>query len=133
MSEPAADNSELRAFEAELSAAATDIVGKTLPVVKKGATNIKAQMRSEMSSRRHFRQIAPTISYDITGGSAAGGDYIEAEIGPSSEPGSRGNLANIAYFGGAHGGGGSVPDPRGALDTEVPRFLDALADLAEDI
>ena len=43
---------------------------------------------------------------------------IEAEIGP--ETGGAGSLAGFAYFGGVNGGGGTVPDPQGALDAEAP-------------
>ena len=42
---------------------------------------------------------------------------IELVAGPTK--GSPGSLANIAYFGTSRGGG-TVPDPRGALDAETP-------------
>ena len=53
------------------------------------------------------------------------------EVGPRK--GKPGSIANIAYFGGANGGGGTVPDPRGALEAEAPRFEKALTDLVGEI
>jgi hypothetical protein len=53
---------------------------------------------------------------------------IEAEIGPHSGPGQPGAIANVGYFGTSRGGG-TVPDPQGALDAEAPRLESAIGDL----
>lgn len=124
----AADVSQLRAFAVELGQVPDSVVRKIRPVVSKGALNIRDQMRAEMSRSRSFRQIAPTINYDLK----VQADGMEAEIGPDKRRRSA-RLANIAYFGGARGGGGTVPDPRGALEAEVPRFESALSKLLEDV
>jgi len=130
-----AASDELRAFSADLRAAGSGVASTVRPIVHRGANNIKRQLRREMATK-WFKGIVPSIGYSVrygTGSRAAGGaGAIEAEIGPSSDPGSRGNLANIAYFGGARGGG-KVPDPKGALDAEVPRFEKALSDALGDL
>lgn len=119
------DFSELRAFAAEVRNASHMAGRQIRPVVNKGALNIKNQLRDEMASSRHFKGVASAISYDLDP------DSFGAEIGPSSEGGSPGNLANIAYFGGSNGGGGTVPDPSSALEAEGPRFIEALGDAVE--
>lgn len=146
------DDSELRALAADMTKAAESIDGKVLPIIEHGAVNIKAQMRSEMGASTHFKQIAPTIDYEVHGGDVFGVGVIEAEIGPdkagaggrnrgrraggvhfntSDFAGGNGNaapLANIAYFGSSRGGG-TVPDPQGALDAEAPNVEKHLGDL----
>ena len=129
-----AASDEFRAFAKDLRAAGSGIASKVLPVVHKGAGNIKRQHRREMSSSKWFKGVTRSIDYSMTygtGSRAAGGaGAIEAVIGPRT--GAPGSLANIAYFGGARGGG-TVPDPKGALDAEAPRFEKALADVVEDL
>lgn len=118
----AVDASELRKLASDLSAAPRLVRSEARAVVSKAALNIKNQMRDEVAKSRHFR-FAHTVSYDLK----VGGDTIEAEIGP--ETGGAGSLAGFAYFGGVNGGGGTVPDPQGALDAEAPnveKYLDAL-------
>ena len=54
------------------------------------------------------------------------------EVGPAKKSGGSRGLgfgANIAYFGGARGGGGTVADPKTALDAEIPNFEAQLADI----
>lgn len=127
---------ELRAFSKDLTAAGSGIASKVLPVVHKGAGKIKKQLRSEMGASRSFKGVARSIDYSMkfgTGSRAAGGaGAIEAEIGPRADAGSPGNLANIAYFGGSRGGG-TVPDPKGALEAEIPHFEKALGDVLEGL
>ena len=124
------DTSELNALAADLTQAPAELDGKILPVVEKGALNIKNQLVSEMRASKHFKGVARGISYDIHGGQMFGRGVIEAEIGPTK--GSPGSLANIAYFGSSRGGG-TVPDPQGALEAEMPKFEDALGNLFEDL
>lgn len=114
---------DLDSLVIDLGNAAEAINDKVRPVVSKGALNIKNQLRTEAKNSDYFR-LAPWINYDLTDHA---GD-ITAEIGPRKEH--AGALANIAYFGGAHGGGASVPDPQGALDAEADRFVSALEALA---
>lgn len=125
------DMSEVRELIGDFSQVPQEMARIAKPIVAEGANNIKNQLRDEMEGRLTpvstavGDQIARTISYDLTDGGFA------AEIGPRKE--GAGNLANIAYFGGAFGGGGTVPDPRGALEAEAPKFMDALADAAAEV
>lgn len=119
----ASDFSELRKLATDLRNAGNVVRSEARAVVSKGALNIKNQMRDE-AKRRHY-DFSHRITYDIKGGL----DSIEAEIGP--ETGGVGSLAGIAYFGGVNGGGGTVPDPMGALEAEAPNVERYLAELAE--
>ena len=115
------DAGELRQVAADL-AKGVDLADVE-KVVSKGALNVKTQLRAEASKSRHFR-LSRHITYDMRG-------YTEAEIGPEAR--GAGSLAGIAYFGGRHGGGGTLPDPQGALDAEAPRFAEELGKLGEAI
>lgn len=117
---------DVRAFALALEGSARATERQVEQVVSRGALNIRRQLQREMRGSRHFSPVARAISYDLRSVGAFGGGVVEAEIGP--ERGSPGSLANIAYFGTSRGGG-TVPDPRGALDAEAPRYLRALADL----
>lgn len=116
------DVSELRTLATDLQRVPDKVQRGVRPVVSKGALNIKQQLAAEMGGSTHFGQIKRAISYDIK----VDGGGVAAEIGPRK--GSPGSLANIAYFGGA-GGGGTVPDPSGALLAESDKFESALSEL----
>ena len=115
------DTSELTALAADLGRVPLKVAREIPAVVTKGAMNIKDQLRSDLAGSIHFKGASRSVGFDVLDGGFA------AEIGPSSEAGSPGNIANIAYFGGSHGGGGTVADPRIALDAEAPKFESALA------
>lgn len=91
-------------------------------VINRGAVNVKRQLVSEMQTSPSFRGVASAISFDME--ERAGS--VEAVIGPVK--GSPGSLANIAYWGGSRGGG-TVPEPMGALQAEVPTTAQYLLDL----
>lgn len=118
------DASEARALAEDFRRVPDQLARHAKPIVEKGASNIKDQLRDEMGRSRHFRA-AKSITYDLLDGG------YTAEIGPTKT--GAGPIANIAYFGGSNGGGGTVPDPRGALDAEAPRFAQALSDLAAEL
>ena len=103
-----------RELMADLASLPTQAQREVPKVIERGALNIKNQMRSEIlqSAVGQKRGVESSITYDLHDGG-----YL-AEIGPRK--GGPGSIANIAYFGGAHGGGGSAPDPRGALEAEAP-------------
>lgn len=123
------DARQLSAFGKDLAAHGDKVSKKIEPVVFKGAMNIKKRMRKDMEASRHFKPVARTIDFDIT----AVPSGVRAEIGPSkkgrSDPGS---LANIAYFGGSRGGGGTV-DVTAGLREEEPRFLRELEKIAGEL
>ena len=122
------DTSEVRALAADLTRAGSGVAAKIRPVVVKGAVKIKAQMRREMGSSRSFRGTAAAIDFDMLTSGGIGAGAIEAVIGPKVGSGETGGLASIAYWGSSTGGG-TVPDPVGALDAETPHFEAALLDV----
>lgn len=119
------DTSELRGLAADMTKAPEEVTRKVPPIIKRGATNIANEMRKEMGSSTYFKGAASAITYDILDGGMA------VEIGP--EKGKPGSLANLAYFGGAYGGGGTVADPQEALDHEEPNLAKFLGDLFDGI
>ena len=118
------DASELREFSTELGKVPTKVVTGVRPAVVKAGVNMKNQLREEMDKSKHFKA-SRSIDFDVSDGGLA------VAVGPSK--GHPGSIANIAYFGGVNGGGGTVPDPRGALEAEAPRFEKALTDLVGEI
>lgn len=118
------DTSEVRALAADMRGVDGRLARHLKPVVAKGALNIKNQLRSEMRESRHFGVVARGITYDLEDGG------YSAAIGP--EKGSPGSLANIAYFGTSRGGG-TVPDPVGALQAESEAFISHLERLAGEL
>ena len=116
------DTSELDALARDLTKIPAAMVPKLRGVVAKSALNTKNIMRKDARSSRHFKQIAPTISFDIKVNSFAGDGVIEAEIGPT--PGGAGSLAGIAYFGTSKPGGGTVRNPEDAMLEEAPNFYE---------
>ena len=119
------DDSELRAFAAELGEVSQQAARKLRPVVSKGALNIKNEMQSDMQASRHFKQIARTISYDLED------EGMTAVIGPNKHFRAA-RLANIAYFGVPRGGGGTVDIDR-PLENEKPRFEKAVRDVLDGL
>lgn len=109
---------ELSAYLGRIASAALPEVDK---IAKRGAQQIKNEMVSDAQSSTHFRSIARSISYDRA--TAAG--QVAYEVGPDKSRG--GSLGNIAYFGGANGGGGTL-DIDAPLKAEEPRFMKALDD-----
>jgi hypothetical protein len=113
------DASELEALAADLNKSAAAVATELRAVMSKAGVNIKKQMREEMRGSEHFKGAAHRISYDITTPAA---DTLLLEVGPTHGAGDPGSLANIAYFGTSRGGG-TVPDPMGALEAEAARTV----------
>jgi len=116
------DASELDGLARDLTKIPADMVPKIKGVVAKSALNTKNIMRSDARSSRHFKQLAPTISYDLKVHSFGGDGVIEAEVGPSG--GGPASLAGIAYFGTSKAGGGTVRNPEDAMLEEAPNFYE---------
>lgn len=120
------DASEVHRLSVDLRGASTRTVLAVRPALFKAAMNIKEQMRSEMGASTHFKGTAGAIDFDLD---AAG---LSADIGPKVGSGESGGLGGIAYFGNSRGGG-TVPDPQGALEAEAPKFEKALGDILEGL
>lgn len=110
-------------ISASLGKVSARIVDEAHKVVTHAAVNVKQTMREDVEASRSFRRIAPTIGFDQVG--------LSAVVGPEKRR--AGNLGVIAYFGGAHGGGGTVRDPQRAADEEAPRMERALLNLLDGL
>ena len=117
-----ADASELDGLARAFCEIPALMVPKLRGVVAKSALNTKKLMQADARRSRHFKQLAPTISYDLKVHSFGGDGVIEAEIGPT--PGGSGSLAGIAYFGTSKPGGGTVRNPEDAMLEEAPNFYE---------
>lgn len=134
------DDSELRGLIHHIDSAPPRVMKNAEAVAKRAMQNIKTDLVDEAKTSTHFRQVAPTISYDERH-TLRGVDY---EVGPDKDrhvapsrtrakpgPGTPGDLANIAYFGGANGGGGTL-DFDGPVEREIPRLEQHLREALRD-
>lgn len=121
-----ADVSQLREFAVQVGQVPHETRPKLDAVTERAGLNIKRQLQAEARESKSFGVIARAISYDTIRTRDSSG----VEVGPVK--GSPGSLANIAYFGTSRGGG-TVPDPRGALDAEAPRFEEYVGRIVEDL
>lgn len=111
-----------RAFTAKANRAKSDVE----PVMFRAGMNMKRQQQAEFRASRHFSPVASAVTFDVTSGPG----YVETEVGPVK--GSPGSLANIAIFGGSRGGG-TVADPQGSLDNELPNAMRYLRDVIGEL
>lgn len=123
----ASDASELRGFSAELGRVEPKVARQVKAVVSKGAVNIKNTMRDDFKGSVHFKQVGRTINYDLE--EFDGG--VEVEIGPNKHWRAA-RIANIAYFGGSRGGGGTV-DVDNGLRKELPNLTEHLRRVMGDV
>ena len=121
------DVTEVLALAADLRTAADEVAAQVRPAVAKAALEAKQTMQTDMRGSAHFAQGASSISYDLSGNAA----FAEARVGPTK--GGAGSLANIAYFGGANGGGGTVRDPLQAAEEGLGGFEAALTAIITDL
>lgn len=121
------DATEFDRYAGDLVAAVREVSDGIPKVVGRGALNVKTQWNAAFSESEHFR-LGGTVTYDTR--TLAGA--VEAVIGPDKDRRPVAALANIAHFGGANGGGGTIADPQTFLDNEAPNFVEALGDLIEE-
>lgn len=117
------DVTELRNLAVDMARIPDKVQRGVKPVVAKGAIEVRNKMRADMRESSSFRSAANNISYDLV----VDGGGVEGRVGPSPT-----GLANIAYFGGSNGGGGTV-DILGPLGEEVEPFVENLGKLFEGI
>lgn len=118
-------SNDLDKLAADLGLAADSIAARALPVISKGALNIKTDMRADAAGSGHFR-MARSITYEMV----TDAESVGALVGPVK--GHAGSLANIAYFGGVHGGGGTVRDPTEPMNAEAPALTTNLLALLNE-
>lgn len=119
------DASELTAFGDRLLAKGVARRAAITMAVKKGAQNVKNDLREDLSGsgNKAFRRIP--ITYEVK--ESAG--RVTAEIGPSK--GGAGSLANIAFFGTAKGGGTHEFYEHG--EAELPNLAEHVAKAAVEV
>lgn len=119
------DASELTAFGDRLLAKGAARRAAITMAVKKGAQNVKNDLREDLSGsgNKAFRRIPITYEVKATPG------RITAEIGPSK--GGAGSLANIAFFGTAKGGGTHEFYEHG--EAELPKLAEHVAKAAVEV
>ena len=117
-----ADTKDLDGLMRDLRKIPAGMVPKVRGVVAKSALNTKNIMRKDARGSKHFKQIAPTISYDLSVHEFGGDAVIEGEVGPSG--GGAAPLAGIAYFGTSRPGGGTLRNPEDAMLEEAPNFYE---------
>ena len=116
------DASDLDGLARSFRAIPAAMVPKMRGVVAKSAVNTKKIMQKDAQRSRHFKQLAPTIGYDLKVHEFGGDGVIEAELGPSG--GGSASLAGIAYYGTSKPGGGTVRNPEDAMLEEAPNFYE---------
>ncbi len=121
------DTSELRAFATDLGHVAGSALSSVDAVMKKGAQNIKTEMAADIAGSEYFDRAEASVSYD----SHYRPGQVAYEIGPDKDRGGKvggaAEVLNIAYFGGANGGGGTL-DIDKPLRSEEPNILKQLDD-----
>lgn len=121
-----ADTHEIREYATRLKEATGHARTALDHVVARAGYNMKKQLQAEARESKSFGVIARSIRYNTTKNL----NSVYVDVGPVK--GSPGSLANIAYFGTSRGGG-TVPDPRGALDAEAPRFEEYVSRIVEGL
>lgn len=116
---------ETEALAADLAAAPGRALAGIVPVVSKGALNIKNDWRANASGNAHAPHYPASITYDL----AVDGTAVEAEVGPDKNL-PQGPLGNLLEFGSSK----NPPhlDGARALAAEEPRFIDACQAVADE-
>jgi hypothetical protein len=116
------------ALARDLSSVPARLAPKIRPVVSRGALNVKTQLQAEARESSHFSSLASSIGYELLEDTSG----VQADIGPDRERGGGAGLL-MAYWGQSRGGGGTLPDPLGALEAEAPGFVSALEKVAASV
>ena len=127
------DFSELDRLAADLGKASSGAGPFIRKAVEVTARNVKDDARKLVRSRRHFRQAANAIDYELTGSQMFGSTVLDAEIGYNKGTAS-GRLGNLIEFG-APRSNNSLP-PGGelhkALALNRQDFVDGLSEALDD-
>lgn len=100
-------------------------------VTSKGALNIKQDWAKRWEGHTTIAHLPRAINYDL----ATTADTTEAEIGADHAK-TQGTLAHIIEFANTEYGtlrNAPIPGGQPALDAEEPRYVNAIADAAEDV
>ncbi|NKG22209.1 hypothetical protein [Paeniglutamicibacter terrestris] len=115
---------ELNQFGVELGKIASKALPEVDAVLEKGSLNIKEDLVAGAKSSKHFKGLAPAISYD----SEYGAGSVAYAIGPDKAR-KGGGIGNVAYFGTSRGGG--TLDLEGPLMREAPKTYEQINKLVD--
>lgn len=127
-----ADFSEVAALAADLGKAPENIGPNVRKALRISANRIKDAARYAVSTRKHFKQAARSIDYELKGFQGFGVSILEAEIGYNKA--SSGNLGNLIEYG-APRSNNSLPPGRElqtSLQVNEEDFLNGLMKALED-
>lgn len=122
---------DLTALERDLGEIHRELMPEVRQVTSKGALNIKQGWSRRWEGHPTIRHLPRAINYDLDERAAS----VEAEIGPAHER-VQGTLGHIIEFGKAEYGdlrNAPIPGGQPALDDEEPRYVRALAAVAEKV
>ena len=125
MSDVTIDASELISFGRRIAAAHAMSSAKVAQAVKKGAQNVKNSIRDDLkgSGNNGIRKVQ--VAYEL----GSTGTTVYADVSPRD--GGASDLANIAFFGTAKGGG--THDFYEHAETELPTIAEYVGDAADDM
>ena len=115
--------SGLAELKADLRHGSDQCVEEVAKVVKKGAQNVKDDIRARWSGMRHAPYLAAAVSYD---GPSVDGTTVRTEVGPDKDR-PQGALGNLLEYGSVNNAPRPAVVPAG--DAEEPRLAQALEDL----
>lgn len=110
----------------DLQHAADASVDEVRKVVSKGALNIKKDAKAIVEGHSHLPHYPRAITYDTD----VAGTLVSAEIGPDKAK-RQGPLGVFVEYGSVKNA--PIPHLSPALDTEEPRFIEALEALGGDL
>lgn len=123
------DVSELRKLATDLDRAPDEVKRKIVPIMRKTGLEIRRGIQADLRESVYFKGTAYKFSVD----EKKDGDGMEIEVYPHHGKGIPSSQYNIAVFGGANGGGGTVDDPMVVLTDEAEKAERFLADLLKDV
>lgn len=118
--------SELDRLAADLGRASIKVATGAVAMVHRGSNNVVRDAKKLSSGMSHAPHYPDSIGYDVKVSAGS----IGAEIGPDKDK-RQGALGNLLEYGSVNNPPHSHLGP--ALDREGPKFMDAAADLGEDI
>jgi hypothetical protein len=116
-------SADLTSLIAALAKAPDEATEAARGVLQKGALNVKRALNQQAADSLHFKGMAGSVTYDTE----IRRHSITAEIGPDKDlRDGAGALANIFFFGGANGGGGTgdLDAPLREEEPKMVKFLD---------
>ncbi len=125
MSDITIDASELTAFGRRVAAAHAMASVKVAQAVKKGAQNVKEGVISDLQTSSNYAISRIGIGYEM----GSTDTTIYADVSPRD--GGASDLANIAFFGTAKGGGTHAFYEH--AETELPPLAEYVGDAADDM